>query len=1043
MDMPNANGGADYTEQSKTVGLLSAFSGSYDTKTSVRAWAGESDGQGKYNLDITGISDFSDDDVWVHTEMQDGIEFETEYINNEVNIIFDWGTTDEQKIAVFDYIGGELVGGIKGLNEYNVRIPRMTLPELTAYCEHLMEQFDYVYADYDMVHELVENSDARIEPNDPWSTSNVAIDWNEENLSGSNWWLKTIQAPSAWSYSDFFNVVHMGIVDSGFDTEHEDLALLGATEETRQKNNPSNHGTHVAGIIGAIHDNGVGISGVMPNALLRYYSRSGNSKKERDENIYNAIDALAQDGSKVINYSTGIEEMLTDRDIRKYGNKTSKRIGQWLENGKDFIIVQSSGNGIKGKGVDAINNGYFCSIQEENCYSSDKVSKQDIMNRVIIVTASAQSPILMWSANGGKQVDLVAPGLLIYSTVAGIVDTKNEIAKGQKYAELSGTSMAAPIVAGVAGLVWSINPTFTGAQVKDIVVKSNDTWVLDDPNSDTQSPNLNGYRLVNAKLAVEEAIRQTYTTGVLDGAVDDKDTREPLEGAIVTVTSADKSKVLPVKTNSEGRFRLVLPVGDYTVEITHEADGTRYEPYEKNITVTSGVITHLPILLTKQNIGEFATITGKVLEQGTNAPLSGVLVQATKTGSTTVVSSYITNTAGAYVLSVEPNASYDFKFSKSGFEDEIFINIPVIGSSEAKDVVMSPTSEPEFAGGTGTEQDPYLISTPQQLDNVRNNLSAHYKIVNDIDLAAWGNWEPIGNSGNDESTPAFSGTFDGNGHVIKNMTINIIKSALINADDDSIYPEYSIIYAGLFGYTSRATIKNTGIVNSTVNATAYMPYAGGIAGYIGNATISNCYNASEISSNSDGGYAYSGGICGKAFNSQINKCYNLGKVTAQALSTQTFCYAGGITAEQESKTNGGYSIISDCFNRGEIASLANSLFNNQPSLAAGICAMRFYNTTITNSYNSGLISASSTNNQGGHVEANGIYADYANGQSITTNCYSLQANFSHNYLDYNGNILQEDEMRQQSFFVGFDFDTIWAISPTINNGYPYLQGMQP
>jgi len=54
------------------------------------------------------------------------------------------------------------------------------------------------------------------------------------------------------------------------------------------------------------------------------------------------------------------------------------------------------------------------------------------------------------------------------------------------------------------------------------------------------------------------------------------------------------------------------------------------------------------------------------------------------------------------------------------------------------------TGSDTFAGGNGTASSPYLISTPAQLDAVRDNLTAHYKMVNDIDLAKWGDWEPIG-----------------------------------------------------------------------------------------------------------------------------------------------------------------------------------------------------------------------------------------------------------------------------------------------------------
>ncbi|MDE6590261.1 MAG: hypothetical protein K2K53_07995, partial [Oscillospiraceae bacterium] len=78
-----------------------------------------------------------------------------------------------------------------------------------------------------------------------------------------------------------------------------------------------------------------------------------------------------------------------------------------------------------------------------------------------------------------------------------------------------------------------------------------------------------------------------------------------------------------------------------------------------------------------------------------------------------------------------------------------------------------------FAGGSGTREDPYLVSTPDQLNAIRQGLDKHYKLANDIDLSTWGNWLPIGDevlNRYGEATP-FTGSFDGAGHVISGMTI--------------------------------------------------------------------------------------------------------------------------------------------------------------------------------------------------------------------------------------------------------------------------------
>jgi hypothetical protein len=87
-----------------------------------------------------------------------------------------------------------------------------------------------------------------------------------------------------------------------------------------------------------------------------------------------------------------------------------------------------------------------------------------------------------------------------------------------------------------------------------------------------------------------------------------------------------------------------------------------------------------------------------------------------------------------------------------------------------------------FAGGAGTAEDPWQIATAEQLDLIRNDLTAHYILIDDIDLSAYENWTPIGafqslsDAPEDAETPhpdyAFTGTFDGAGHTISNLTVS-------------------------------------------------------------------------------------------------------------------------------------------------------------------------------------------------------------------------------------------------------------------------------
>jgi len=109
-----------------------------------------------------------------------------------------------------------------------------------------------------------------------------------------------------------------------------------------------------------------------------------------------------------------------------------------------------------------------------------------------------------------------------------------------------------------------------------------------------------------------------------------------------------------------------------------------------------------------------------------------------------------------------------------------------------------------FTGGDGSEGNPYLVSTPEALDAVRNDLNAHYLQIADINMSAWGNWKPIGKYSifTYDARP-FTGSYNGNGFSISNLTI-------INNEPQT--DQYSERH-GLFAYTQNAAIKNITLKN--------------------------------------------------------------------------------------------------------------------------------------------------------------------------------------------------------------------------------------
>lgn len=180
-----------------------------------------------------------------------------------------------------------------------------------------------------------------------------------------------------------------------------------------------------------------------------------------------------------------------------------------------------------------------------------------------------------------------------------------------------------------------------------------------------------------------------------------------------------------------------------------------------------------------------------------------------------------------------------------------------------------------FAGGDGTPQNPYQISTAEQLDAVRINLDANYILVNDIDLSKYDNWVPIGNY-----KKGFTGIFDGNNHTIYNMTIR------------SYVPEtFDDLYVGLFGVGNKLHNINMQNINITIGIESGNFTVGGIAGTA--SIIKNCSTNGKISI-TDGRGITVGGIVGYGLVQQSTNYVNIYATSNAYYSGASDVTVGGI-----------------------------------------------------------------------------------------------------------------------------------------------------
>ena len=270
----------------------------------------------------------------------------------------------------------------------------------------------------------IENQAAQIVPDDP--------EYHRQ------WGINKINLPTAWKKTIGSNSVKVGIIDTGIDSSHADLSVnvnkslsrICTTNSTVVDDDPKDissksHGTHVAGIIGAKGNNGIGIAGVAWNVQLVSLNAYDSVANTIPSNaVARAIDFAAMNGISILNFSASGESPLVT-------------IKTALDNYSGLFVCTAGNTG------------------KDNDITPRYPAAYNSLNNVITVGASGSNDTkTSTSCYGLKSVDLFAPGGNIYSTIKGGYDLK------------SGTSMAAPFVTGVAALLLSRYPDMTAGVIK-------------------------------------------------------------------------------------------------------------------------------------------------------------------------------------------------------------------------------------------------------------------------------------------------------------------------------------------------------------------------------------------------------------------------------------------------------------------------------------------------------------------------------------------------------------------------------------------------
>ncbi|HUG55605.1 MAG TPA: S8 family serine peptidase, partial [Candidatus Limnocylindrales bacterium] len=277
----------------------------------------------------------------------------------------------------------------------------------------------------------------QLEPDDPYYLT--------DPYSGlGQWGMRRIEAARAWDFASGAPSVVVAVLDTGVDPAHPDLAgalvpgntfvsLPSSECASGATRDDSSHGTHVAGIIGAVRGNAVGVAGIASGVKLMPVKVLDCTGVGSMSDVSRGIVWAADNGARIVNISLGSPaEVGTLRDAVRYAVA------------RNVLVVASSGN--CGLGASA------------RCGSADQVEYPagypDVLGVAAVNENDARAPF----SSANESVDVSAPGSRIVSTTPTYptyLSQRTTNPATLSYAQFSGTSQAAPHASGVAALIWS------------------------------------------------------------------------------------------------------------------------------------------------------------------------------------------------------------------------------------------------------------------------------------------------------------------------------------------------------------------------------------------------------------------------------------------------------------------------------------------------------------------------------------------------------------------------------------------------------------
>ncbi len=466
--------------------------------------------------------------------------------SDAVLVQFSANTSLAERDAAIERMGGTLVEWLAPINVARVQVNSKTMSagtmnsidqstQVASLLTAAQNSSTVVSAEIDGTVE------ATFVPNDPMYHNNALV-----------YAPQLIDAPIAWDFTLGDPNVVIAILDTGVNTSHPEFAgrILPGYDFINNDTDPSDdngHGTHVAGTAAAGTNNSIGNVGICGGCSILPVKILSNTGSGLWSQVAAGIVFAADNGADVINLSLG-----------GYTPSSTMQAAITYAQEKGVLVIAAAGN----------------DHRSDNFYPA-------AFDNVMGVGATDNHDVIWPLSNYGSYVDVVAPGVTIFNTF----NDMNNYYSG--YALYSGTSMASPHVAGLAGLLFSQNQNRTAEQVANLI-----TSTAKDLGAPGWDPIYGWGRIDAGKALTQDATPVGLLRGMVWLDINGNGRLDVYEDSgvgqvAVQVIDTTTNQIYPAQTTSSGQWSVdQLPAGNYFVQMTAPTGGTYFTTTATSTNVT-------------------------------------------------------------------------------------------------------------------------------------------------------------------------------------------------------------------------------------------------------------------------------------------------------------------------------------------------------------------------------------------------------------------------------------------------------------------------